>query len=57
MKDQELKDIHFKTLVDKGVPHELAIKCAEILINDSYRSRTQEEQQLINQSWKILAAS
>ena len=57
MKDKELKNIHFKTLVDRGVPYELAEQSAQILINDAYRSRTQKEQDLINKSWKILAAS
>lgn len=47
------KKIYQKALENEGVPRELAAKCAEILVQDSIQSRTKDEQEIIDQAWKI----
>ena len=45
---------HQKTLEELKVPPDLAAKCAEILSNDDTRPRTKQEQETINQAYKII---
>lgn len=45
-----------KTLLNHGIPEDLAQRCSQILAKDAYESRTQEEQKVIDQAYEIWAS-
>jgi len=49
----ELKEAYRCAFEIKGLPRQMAEACAQIIINDRVRSRTPEEQMLINKAFEI----
>ena len=47
------KQAYQQALQSQNIPLDLADQCAEILINDDIRTRTQQEQKIINKAWNI----
>ncbi|MFM6082029.1 MAG: hypothetical protein ACKPCI_26545 [Dolichospermum sp.] len=48
------KQAYKKALELQNIPSDLADQCANILINDETRPRTQQEQETINKAHKII---
>lgn len=53
MNDDNRKQAYKSALISQNIPSELADQCSQILVNDDTRTRTSEEQQLINKAWNI----
>ena len=57
-KQPEQKDVYAETLINNGVPEQLAIKASEVLASDdstkSDLGRTEADQQTINQTMDYL---
>jgi hypothetical protein len=49
----ELKEAYRCAFEIRGLPRQMAEACAQIIINDQTRSRTPEEQMLINKAFEI----
>lgn len=53
MNNDNRKQAYKKAFESQNIPSDLSSQCAEILVNDDTRSRTSEEQELINKAWSI----
>ena len=47
------KQAYKKAFVSQNIPSDLADQCADILVNDDTRPRTQQEQETIDKAYEI----